>query len=179
MVNISFERVKDDCENGKYLQFFIELWLQYMHELKNERNNDKIIGHGKKIIEIQELKEKENKIYSIELCIQNGSIIGLCFYCICEIKLQKDTEYGLIIKPLVDFKDYGYIMEFYIKPEYRLKGYGSIVYNHIKDIFCKNNIETIILTSDAKAVPFWEKLNFCNSGKIDPTNDLSIFLINI
>ena len=113
------------------------------------------------------------------LCIANEIIVGFCFFSIAEIEFQKDTEYGLIIKPLVNNNDYGYIMEFYIKPEYRLKNYGKTMNCHIKKIYEKNNIKKIMLTPNKEAISFWEKLGYHNSGKIDPTNDLPIYLRDI
>jgi len=176
--SIEFTRVE---KNYNRLQNFMELWLQYMHEIGDKRDDDKILGHANKIIEIQEQKQAENKVYNIELCIQDENIIGFCFYSIVEIKYQKDTEYGLIIKPLVDYNDYGYILEYYINPKYRLKGYGKIMFYRIKEKFEKNNIKKIVLTPNVntKAKHFWEKIGFKNSGGVDPTNDLPIFINEI
>ena len=67
-------------------------------------------------------------------------------------------------------------MEFYIKPEYRLNNYGRLMYEYIENIFNEKNIKTIILTSNERSIAFWEKLKFLNSGKIDPTNNLTIYL---
>ena len=177
MENICFERVGND--NSKKLQSFLNLWLPYMYELGDDRSEDKIIGHAKKIIGIQENKQKENKIYNIELCMEKENIVGFCFFCIVEIEFQKDTEYGLIIKPLVNYSDHGYIMEFYIKPEYRLKNYGKIMNCHIEKIYGKHDMKKIMLTPNKEAQLFWEKLGYKNSGKIDPTNDLPIYFKDI
>jgi ribosomal protein S18 acetylase RimI-like enzyme len=176
--DIRFALVKKD---DKRLQIFLDLWLLYMREIGDERNDDKILGHANKIIEIQEQKQAEHKVYNIELCTRNENIIGFCFYCIAEISYQKDTEYGLIIKPLVNYDDYGYILEYYINPKYRSQGYGKIMFNHIKERFIECNIKKIVLTpnQNTTAKYFWEKIGFKNSGKIDPTNDLPIFINDI
>ena len=176
MENIKFALVEKKYNR---LQNFLDLWLLYMREIGDERNDDKILGHANKIIEIQEKKHAENKVYNIELCTQNENIIGFCFYCIAEIKHQNDTEYGLIIKPLVDYSDYGYILEYYVNPEYRLQGYGKIMFDHIKEIFEKRKIKKIVLTPNTKAEYFWEKIGFKNSGRVDPTNNLPIFIKNL
>jgi ribosomal protein S18 acetylase RimI-like enzyme len=177
MGDIKFLQIENNI--GKQLQNFMNLWLSYMYEIGDKRDKSEILGHAKKILEIQEQKRKENKIYNIVLCVHNDNIIGFCFFSLMEIKFQNDTAYGLVIKPLVNNNDYGYIMEFYIRPEYRLKGYGKIMYSYIEKKYKENKIKKIVLTADVKAIAFWEKLNFSNSGKIDPTNDLSIFLKNI
>jgi len=176
--NIKFVLVE---KNHNRLHNFLDLWLLYMREIGDERNDDKILGHAKKIIEIQEQKQAENKVYNIELCTQGENIIGFCFYSIAEIKNQKDTEYGLIIKPLVDYNDYGYILEYYIDPKYRLQGYGKIMFYHIKERFEDYKIKKIVLTPNlnTKAKYFWEKIGFYNSGRVDPTNDLPIFINDI
>jgi GNAT superfamily N-acetyltransferase len=174
MESFKFVRI----ENDKQIQNFIDLWLPYTREIGDDRSDDKILEHAKKIIEIQEQKKKESKIYNIELCMQNNDIIGFCFFCVMEIKYQKDTDYGVIIKPLVNNQDYGYIMEYYIKQKHRLKGYGEAMYYHVKEIYEKHNIKKIMLTPNEKVISFWEKLEFYNTGKIDPTNDLPIYINN-
>jgi ribosomal protein S18 acetylase RimI-like enzyme len=176
MENVKFMRIE---RSSNQLQLFIDLWLLYMHEIGDERSDDRIVKHANKILEIQEQQKKEGKIYNIELCMQDNNIIGFCFFTIGEIKLQKDTEYGFIIKPLVNNNDYGFIMEFYINPEYRLQGCGKTMYYHIEEIYKESKINKIVLTADAKAICFWEKLGFCNSGKIDPGNDQPLFLKDI
>ena len=91
MTNIIFEPVEDNDANDNKLNVFIELWVKYMNELGDKRDKDRVIAHGKKIIEIQKTKKLDNKVYNIDLFKQNGNIVGFCFYSICEIDLQKDT----------------------------------------------------------------------------------------
>jgi hypothetical protein len=114
MNNIKFVLAGEDNEE------FLNLWLSCMKEIGDDRKNEEIIDHGLKVLEIQKQKHHENKIFNIELCINENKAIGFCFYSIAEIKNQKDTEYGLIIKPLVDYCDYGYIMEYFIDTKYRI-----------------------------------------------------------
>jgi ribosomal protein S18 acetylase RimI-like enzyme len=157
----------------------MDMWLPFMREVEidgeSKKTDDKIINWGKKIINIQEERINENKIYNIELFIVNENIVGFCFFALCEIKQQQDTEYGLIIKPLVDFNDYGYIMEFYIKPEYRMNNYGTIMFNHIKMKLKRDSVNLIMTTSHVSAIRFWEKLGFINTGRVDPDNGQFIY----
>jgi hypothetical protein len=64
MGNISFTRVETANKNDEQLRIFMDLWLIYMHEIGNERSDDEIINHGRKIIEIQDQKKRDKKIYN-------------------------------------------------------------------------------------------------------------------
>jgi GNAT superfamily N-acetyltransferase len=172
MENIDFVKINQDDE---LVSDFFEMWLSYMHEMNDERSDDNILKHAKKVLEIQ--YTIRNRIYNTEICMVDKKVIGFCIYCNMEIEKQTDTEFGIIIKPLVNYTDYGYIMEYYIRPEYRLKNYGKMMFNHIREMLKTKNIKTIMLTPDKNARIFWEKLEFSDSGKIDPTNDQSIFLL--
>ena len=176
MKNVKFVLVE---ENHEHLDKFMDSWVAYMREIGDDRSDDKIIGHAHKILEIQKQKHEENKVYNIEFCVPDENIIGFCFFCISEIKYQKDTEYGLLIKPLVNYNDYGYIMEYYIDPKYRLQGYGKIMCNHVCQSIGDNNVKKIVLTPSLVSNNFWKRMGFYDSGKVDPTNDLPIFLMDI
>jgi hypothetical protein len=52
---------------------------------------------------------------------------------------------------------------------------------HIKERFEDYKIKKIVLTPNlnTKAKYFWEKIGFKNSGRVDPTNNLPIFIKNL
>jgi len=77
-------------------------------------------------------------------------------------------------------KGYGTIMEFYISPKFRRKGYGKLFYEHIEETLKKDGAQYMYLTSDtAEGVPFWCKMGFIKTDKIAPDNKDPIFIKNI
>jgi hypothetical protein len=53
------------------------------------------------------------------------------------------------------------------------------MFQHIQNIFTKNNIKIIILTPNVESKIFWEKMGLIDSGKIDPSNELPIYIKEI
>jgi N-acetylglutamate synthase-like GNAT family acetyltransferase len=63
-----------------------------------------------------------------------------------------------------DRPEHGFIMEFYILPEYRRRGYGKIIYQRIETLFVEHGVEQIYLFSNSFAgMPFFESLGFKNA----------------
>ena len=68
-------------------------------------------------------------------------------------------------------------MEMYVKPEYRRKKYGPIIYEHAKEMLLKDGAINAYLTPDSNSgIPFWENIGFTDSGKIDPDNKMPIYI---
>jgi GNAT superfamily N-acetyltransferase len=77
-------------------------------------------------------------------------------------------------------KGYGCVMEFYIIPEFRRKGYGELLYRHIEETLVSDGAQHIYLISDTGAgVPFWGVMGFNDSGKIDPDNGQPILIKHV
>jgi len=77
-------------------------------------------------------------------------------------------------------KGSGSVLEFYIAPEFRRKGHGQLFYEHIEKTLKNDGAQKIHLTSDTVAgVPFWVAMGFSESDKIDPDNDMPIFIKNV
>ena len=71
---------------------------------------------------------------------------------------------------------YGYIMEFYIKPEFRRKGYGKAMLKEIESLFASHGTKKMYLTADpVTGKPFWQAMGFQNTGERSPENGLLIF----
>lgn len=140
------------------------LMIPYFKEINNHNNlpplDDNII--------IQYTNSMINKIglshRHLLLCYLHSEPIGFSYY-----KIEyEDNEFDDI--------PYGYIMEFYIKPEDRKKGYGRNMYSHIRDHLVKYDIDNCYLTSNkVTGKPFWKALGFIYTGKISKDNNQEIY----
>ena len=63
-----------------------------------------------------------------------------------------------------DRPGHGFIMEFYILPEYRRRGYGKIMYQRIETLFAEHGVKQMYLNSNSfTGMPFFESLGFKNA----------------
>ena len=100
-----------------------------------------------------------------ELCYVGGNLIGFLYG-----KVDHEEHKGFI-KP-----GYGYIMEFYVRPQYRRKGYGKKMFLHMEHLFRKDGAKRMYLTADpVSGKPFWEAIGFANTGEQSPENKLDIY----
>lgn len=61
---------------------------------------------------------------------------------------------------------WGYILEFYIAPRFRRKGFGTSLYNFMKQKLMEREISKIWLSADKTAgEPFWFSLGFLDTGE--------------
>lgn len=75
---------------------------------------------------------------------------------------------------------WGYVMEFYVLPEHRRKGYGTAMYAHLENLFAKDGVKTLYLTSDpVTGRPFWMSQGFVPAGERSPENHMEIYVKNI
>jgi GNAT superfamily N-acetyltransferase len=93
---------------------------------------------------------------------------------IANFAIDTGTIYGLIEAGC------GTVLGFYIKPEYRRKGFGRAFFKHIENTLKADGATHIYTTPDkVTGVPFWSAMGFAASGKIDPDNHLSIYIKTI
>ena len=91
-----------------------------------------------------------------------------------KIGFKCSSEFQFMRQPL-DF-GYGYIMEFYVKPEYRRRGYGRAMIARLEALFASHGVKRMYLTSDpVTRKPFWEELGFVNTNEKSPENNLYIY----
>ena len=101
----------------------------------------------------------------LELCYDNDTLIGFLYG-----KVDHE-DHRSFIKP-----GYGYIMEFYVLPEHRRKGYGKMMYLRLENHFRCDGVKNIYLTADPiTGKPFWEAVGFTHNGEISPENHLEIY----
>ncbi|MDD5190706.1 MAG: GNAT family N-acetyltransferase, partial [Dehalococcoidales bacterium] len=75
---------------------------------------------------------------------------------------------------------YGFIMGYYISPNYRRRGFGREMFAHILQVFRAHGAEFIYLSPDpVTGEPFWSAMGFKNTGKMDPDDKLPIYIKDI
>ena len=100
-----------------------------------------------------------------ELCYVEEDLIGFLYG-----KIDHEDHRGFI-KP-----GYGYIMEFYVCPQYRRKGYGRRMFLHMEQLFARDGAKRMYLTADpVSGKPFWEAVGFAGTGERSPENKLEIY----
>lgn len=72
----------------------------------------------------------------------------------------------------------GYILEFYIVPDFRRKGLGTKLYNLIRQNFINHGIKDIWLTANkVDGEPFGFSIGFMDTGEIK--NELKVLELSI
>lgn len=153
--------VADHAENCKV---FESLMYEYIDEM-NE--------HSKRPLPKEFQQKWINSIISmqgptdrhLELCYVGKMPAGFLYG-----KIDHEDHKGFI-KP-----GYGYIMEFYVKPEYRRKGYGKSMFERLERLFHTDGAEMMYLTADpVTGKPFWQAMGFINIHEKSPENQLYIY----
>lgn len=150
--------------DSKLCQTFKSLMLPYMRELDSHHDNYFPLEVQQKwiqsIIDMQGPADRH-----LELCYDNDTLIGFLYG-----KVDHEEHRGFI-KP-----GYGYIMEFYVLPEHRRKGYGKMMYLRLENHFRHDGVKNMYLTADPiTGKPFWEAMGFRKNGEISSDNHLEIY----
>lgn len=155
--NFQVEYVKITRESADNCSDFMNLGYNYMKEVAPEKSLE---IHTKFLNSILN-RQIEDERWLVALKI-NGTMIGFTHF-----KIDRSERIG-----------WGYILEFYIIPDFRRKGIGSELYNYIKQEFIRYKINNIWLTANrVTGEPFWFSIGFSDSGEIE--NDQKILEISI
>ena len=101
----------------------------------------------------------------LELCYDGDSLIGFLYG-----KIDHPNHKGFIKI------GYGYIMEFYVLPEFRRNGYGKQMYSHLEELLISDGAKGLYLTSDpVTGKPFWEACGYKNTDQSSPENNQEIY----
>ena len=101
----------------------------------------------------------------LELCYDGDSLIGFLYG-----KIDHPNHKGFIKI------GYGYIMEFYVLPEFRRNGYGKQMYSHLEELLISDGAKGLYLTSDpVTGKPFWEACGYKNTDERFPENNQEIY----
>ena len=161
MSELKFVTVKNNRKHHKLLE---SIMLPYCRELDSNVGRETPEETLKKIIaSIVSMSEEKDRF--VELCCLGEHLIGFAYG-----KIDREEHRGYV-RP-----GWGYVMEFYVKLEYRRNGYGGEIYKHLENIFKSNGVSNIWLTADPiTGVPFWSAVDFTNSGEKSPENNLYIY----
>jgi GNAT superfamily N-acetyltransferase len=162
-MNIEFIQIYK--ENIELYQELLPEWIKYTKELDNEDEDtavDVIIDDLQRRVDHQGVRRD---MY-LKLFYIDNTLVGFAHFAVA-----KGSLYGLL-EP-----ENGFVMEFYIIPKYRRKGYGKILYNHIEETLIHDGVGYICLTANqTTGEPFWSVMGFSVTGKIDPDNNLPVLV---
>lgn len=145
------------CEKKADYKVFIDLLYDYVNELHDI--DDSVRLRDKKTLKKEYLSniDEDNQFYLIydnNMLPAGFAVVGVNNYC----------------HPQADI----YINEFYIKPEYRLRGYGDNLFSSIclANLLFEsgNKICMYILKNNTRAIQFWSGL-LKRNGWLDVTED--------
>ncbi|MDR3310415.1 MAG: GNAT family N-acetyltransferase [Oscillospiraceae bacterium] len=75
----------------------------------------------------------------------------------------------------IDSAGRGFVREFYVKPEYRRRGYGSDIFRHLESCFARDGAAEAWLTAGDSAREFWESVGFVKTGVTADFNGLPVY----
>ena len=153
-----------DANSQEHCTKFKNLMSLYAKELDAHQNRttaDEIISKwAESIIKIQ----GEPYRY-LKMCYSGENLIGFLYG---KIDAPHHKGYKKV--------GYGYIMEFYVLPAYRRKGYGRQMFYHLQKLFENTGTKRMYLTADqVTGKPFWRSLGFTATGEISPENNQEIY----
>ncbi len=156
--------VKLDSQNKAHCSKFANLMRFYAKELDSHNNRitpDEVITKWIESI----IKMQGDYDRYLKLCYDDQTLIGFLYG-----KVDKPEHKGY--KKI----GYGYIMEFFVLPKYRRKGYGRQMFYHLQKMFTNDGVSRMYLTADGvTGKPFWQSLGFMATGEISPENNQEIY----
>lgn len=164
---INFIQIQKD--NEEHFKIASKLWVPFICEVHKHdgtyEEEEQIIDGLKKRIAIQGCR----KDMHFEIAIVNGEPFGIAMFAI-----DLGTVYGLLEK------GYGTVMGFYVRPDFRRKGLGTILSRHIETVLYEDGATNMYVCPDVvTGEPFWKANGYHNSGKIDPDDKKPIYIKQI
>lgn len=158
------EYINIDKNNENHIAKFQELMKEYFGELDEHENN----STPSEIVEKYALNmiSKLNEDRILKIVEDNGKFIGFCY-----AKIDRETDKGLV------YPGWGYIMEFFVKKEYRRKSIGKQLLRECEEFFVSKDAKNAWLTSDeVTGIPFWKACDYKDSKEVSSENNLKIFI---
>lgn len=146
-MEISVDFIRISREPPKHCTRFLDLGSAYMKEVAPDKSVEIHNRFLNSILDRQ--NEQERWLIGVQ---ENDKLMGFAHF-----KVDRIERVG-----------WGYIMEFYIIPDFRRKGLGRILYGFIKEEFMKFGINNIWLTASREnGEPFWCSLGFMDTGETE------------
>ena len=153
-----------DKTDEKMCTRFEQFMRQYMAELEEHDEHplpeDILDKWIKSIIAMQGLADRH-----LEFCFDKDGLAGFLYG-----KIDHPEHKGFI-KP-----GYGYIMEFYVLPHCRRRGYGRDMFLRLEGLFREHGAARMYLTTEpGGGKAFWEAMGFRGVGEVSPENGMEIY----
>lgn len=148
-------------ENRKFFHSLMQRYAKELDEHQNRNTDSKVLERWTDSI----IEKQYDTQRCLKLCYDEAKIIGFLYG-----KIDQPDDKG--------FKKAGFgcIMEFYVLPEHRMKGYGRKMLSHMESFFRANHVRRMYLTADpVTGKPFWEALGFIHTGEISPENKQRVY----
>ena len=159
MTELELKFIQVSKNNPQHCEAFRNLMLPYQQELDAPLSNDLILNYAQSCIDMQGPYDRH-----LELAYSNDELAGFIYG-----KVDRKGQRGFI-KP-----GYGYIMEFYVKPEHRRKGYGEKMFLRLERLFAEHGVRRIWLNTGAGGELFWRAMGFVPTGERSPDNKMPIY----
>ncbi len=162
------EFIRVTQENGVACRLFAEMMYPYIGELNAHSHRPLPEQYWQKWIDsILSMQGPTDR--HLELCYVDGEPIGFLYG-----KVDHKEHKGYI-RP-----GWGYIMEFYVAPAHRRRGYGRQMFARLHEHFIRDGVTQMYLTADpVTGRPFWEAMGFATTGEISPDNEMEILVRDI
>lgn len=158
MKNLTFTQLQKG--NKKQKRTFRRIYREYAMHLQSTSNKRLIAKVAKSIWDKQGPSDRH-----FELCCNNGKLIGFLYG-----KVDHEDHLGFI-KP-----GYGYVMEFYVRPAFRRKGYGTAMFLRLESLFAQDGVRRMYLNAEpATGEAFWPAMGFVLTGEVSPENHREIY----
>ncbi|MBL4936847.1 GNAT family N-acetyltransferase [Clostridium sp. YIM B02515] len=145
--NFNVEYVKISRENPDRCRDFLNLGYEYMKEIAADMP---VEIHDKFLNSILS-KQFKNKRWLIGLIV-NDNMVGFIHF-----KVDESERIG-----------WGYILEFYIMPDFRRKGLGRKLYNFAKETLISCGIKDVWLSADkVNGESFWFSMGFIDTEEME------------
>ncbi|MDD4493763.1 MAG: GNAT family N-acetyltransferase [Eubacteriales bacterium] len=160
-----FRFIQVQQDNSQHYEVFKNLMFPYNRELDENKlgseptSDEFILKFTQSCINMQGTHDRH-----LELAFVDNEPIGFLYG-------KVDHEHHRGHKKI----GYGYVMEFYIKPEHRRKGYGRIMLRRLEQHFSGHGIKRMYLNTGASGEAFWKAMGFKPTDEIQPHNNMLIW----
>ncbi len=152
-------------ENCNEFHCLMQMYANELDEHQNRNTDSEVLTKWTDSI----IAKQFDPARYLKLCYVNSTLIGFLY---SKIDQPEDKGYKKI--------GYGYIMEFYVLPEYRRRGYGRKMFGYLEQMFESNGVTHMYLTSDpVTGKPFWEAMGFIDTHEKSPENNQEIYEKNV
>ena len=159
MEKLKFKSVTE--ENSAAFHRLMQMYAKELDEHQSRNTDPEILKKWTNGI----IQNQSDTTRYLKLCYVQSTAIGFLYG-----KIDRPEDKG--------FKKvgYGYVMEFYVLPEHRRKGFGRQMFRYLENRFRADRVRRMYLTADpVTGKPFWEALGFVRTGEISPENKQEIY----